>query len=166
MVVLGEIVAAYGVKGWVKVKPFTERLDTLLDFATWWLRPRQRDWEPLAVTEAREHSGSLIVQLAGTASRESAMQWKGALVGVPRDALPPLGAGEIYQADLVGLDVVNRTGTRLGRVIAVQDFGAHPVLDVEREGGGAHRLIPFVPVYVDGVDLAARRIDVDWESDY
>jgi 16S rRNA processing protein RimM len=86
-------------------------------------------------------------------------------VGVPRDRLPPVASDEIYQADLVGLDVVNRAGARLGRVKDIWDFGAHPVLDVEHEEG-RHRLIPFVPAYVDGVDLAAKRIDVDWEADY
>jgi len=162
---MGEIVAAYGVRGWVKVRPFTEQPDTLLHHPTWWLRRKSDDWQPLAVVEAREHSGTMIAQLDGIATRESAMQWKGARVGVPRDRLPPVAAGEIYQADLVGLDVVNRAGARLGRVTAVRDFGAHPVLDVEHEEGG-HRLIPFVPAYVDGVDVAAKRIDVDWEADY
>ncbi len=163
---MGEIVAAYGVRGWVKVKPFTEQPRTLADCPTWWVRRQHGDWHAVAVREAREHSGSLIAELDGIGSRESAMQWRGALVGVPREALPPIADGEIYQADLVGLDVVNRAGTRLGRVTAVQNFGAHPVLAVERAEGGGQRLIPFVPAHVDGVDLAARRIDVDWQTDY
>ena len=72
---------------------------------------------------------------------------------------------EFYWADLVGLAVVNRQGVKLGSVAAVEDFGAHPLLRVT-DDDGAPRLIPFVAAYMDGVDVAAGRIDVDWQLDY
>src|SRR6266508_2586479 len=167
MVVMGEIAAAYGVRGWVKVKSYTVEPQALLGYPTWWVQRRQgTTWQPMALREGREHSGTLIAELSGVASREDAMQLRGARVGVPREQLPPAADGEIYHAELVGLDVINRAGVRLGRVAAVQEFGAHPILRVERDDGGAHCLIPFVPAYVDGVDVAAKRVDVDWEADY
>jgi 16S rRNA processing protein RimM len=64
----------------------------------------------------------------------------------------------------VGLAVVNRQGEPLGTVVEVQEFGAHPVLRVAGEGGT--HLIPFVEAYVDAVDMAGGRIDVDWQKDY
>jgi 16S rRNA processing protein RimM len=165
-VVMAEIVAPYGVHGSIKLKSFTDRPGALRRYRTWWLqKPPRVDWVAMTVAEVREHSGLLVAQLSGVDSRESAMQWRGARVGVPRDELPPAADGEIYYADLVGLVVVNRAGLRLGEVKAVDDFGAHPLLRVEAEDG-TRRLIPFVAAYVDGVDRAAKRIDVDWEADY
>jgi 16S rRNA processing protein RimM len=84
---------------------------------------------------------------------------------VPRAALPAAADNEIYWADLVGLAVVNREGVALGEVREVADFGAHPMLRVV-DAGGVERLIPFVVAYVDSVDVAARRVDVDWQPDY
>jgi 16S rRNA processing protein RimM len=82
--------------------------------------------------------------------------------------MPALERGEIYWADLVGLEVVNRQGVALGQVIAVQEYGGHPVMRVAPGAGEGQgeRLIPFVAAHVDQVDLPARRIDVDWQPDY
>jgi 16S rRNA processing protein RimM len=166
IVTMAQIVAAYGVRGWVRMKPHTAEPDALLRYPTWWVRRcGAADWQPKRFAEGRLHGAMLVAALDGVESREAAAQWKGALVGVPRDALPAAAEGEVYQADLVGLDVVNRSGVALGKVEAVEDFGAHPVLSVERATGPA-MLIPFVQAYVDAVDVAAGRIDVDWEADY
>jgi 16S rRNA processing protein RimM len=116
---------------------------------------------------ARQHGDALVAQLAGIGSREDALQWRGAGVSVPRAALPDPGEDEVYWADLVGLAVVNRQGVALGTVAAVEDHGAHGILRVTAaEPGTEERLIPFVAAYVDSVDLAARRIEVDWGTDY
>ena len=104
--------------------------------------------------------------MAGIGDREAAASLKGADIGVPRAALPVAEENEIYYSDLVGLAVMNRQGVRLGLVVKVQDFGAHPVLCITDEAGEAERMIPFVGAYVDGVDVAAGRIDVDWQLDY
>jgi 16S rRNA processing protein RimM len=101
----------------------------------------------------------------GLDDREAAAEFAGGEIGIERDALPAAGDGEVYWADLVGLAVWNRQGEKLGTVAAVQDFGAHPVLRVEHNEG-APRLIPFVEAYVDAVDLASGRIEVDWGKDY
>jgi 16S rRNA processing protein RimM len=106
-----------------------------------------------------------LAQLSGLADREAAARLNGAEVGVPRSALPVPGDNEYYLADLVGLEVVNRQGERLGRVAAVEEFGAHPVLRVA-DAAGTSRRIPMVDAFVDAIDLAARRIEVDWQLDY
>jgi 16S rRNA processing protein RimM len=169
---MGRVIAPYGVKGWVKVHAYTEERATLLDYATWWIRPRAGSaigaggWQEYAVEASREHGAALIAQLAGIGDREAAAALKGADIGVPRAALPAVEGNEIYYSDLVGLEVMNRQGVRLGRVASVQDFGAHPVLCVTDEASLAERMIPFVGAYVDGVDVATGRIDVDWQLDY
>jgi 16S rRNA processing protein RimM len=169
---MGRIIAPYGVKGWVKVHAYTEVRATLLDYATWWIRPRagsakaESGWREFAVEASREHGAALIAQLAGVGDREAAAALKGADIGVPRATLPAADVNEIYYSDLVGLEVMNRQGVRLGLVAKVQDFGAHPVLCVTDEMSAVERMIPFVGTYVDGVDVAAGRIDVDWQLDY
>ena len=169
---MGRVIAPYGVKGWVKVHAYTEDRATLLDYAAWWIRPRAGSakdaggWREYAVEASREHGASLIAQLAGIGDREAAAMLKGADIGVPRDALPPVAENEIYYSYLVGLEVVNRQGEHLGRVATVQDYGAHPVFRVTDVATGTERLIPFVAAYVDRVDVAAGRIEVDWLPDY
>ena len=169
---MGRVIAPYGVKGWVKVHAYTEDRTTLLDYAAWWIRPRAGSavgsggWREYGVETSREHGATLIAQLVGIGDREAAATLKGADIGVPRAALPAAEGNEIYYTDLVGLEVMNRQGVRLGIVATVQDFGAHPVLCVADEGTASERMIPFVAAYVDGVDVAAGRIDVDWQLDY
>jgi 16S rRNA processing protein RimM len=172
IVVMGEVAGTYGVRGWLKVRSFSESPETLLDFAEWWVRPKRgSEWKRFARVDGRLHSGSLVVALAGVESRESALAMKGFEVGVPRSALPAVH-GEIYWEDLKGLAVVNRAGVRLGEVRGVVAHGAHPLLRVGASDDAAtankedERLIPYVPAIVDRVDVAARRIDVDWEADY
>jgi 16S rRNA processing protein RimM len=167
IVVMGEIVGPYGVRGWLKVRSFAESPTALLDFAEWWSKPqRGSTWKKFSRLEGRLHSGSLIVALGGVESREAALAMKGFEVGVPRSALPAV-QGEIYWEDLKGFAVVNRTGVRLGEVCGVVEHGAHPMLRVAAAGNAVpERLIPYVPAIIDGVDVAAGRIDVDWEADY
>lgn len=163
---MGRIAAPYGVKGWLKILPSTSEHEALLDYPEWWLRKRgdSAAWEKVTLAEGRAHGNTLIVQLAGLDNREVAAGYAGGEVGVARAALPKAGGDEVYVADLVGLAVVNRQGESLGKVVEVQEFGAHPVLRVAGEAGT--HLVPFVEAYVDAVDMAGGRIEVDWQKDY
>ena len=167
MVVLGRIIGAYGVAGWVKVEPYTETSDALLGFGEWWLGHGEGEWRRATVSAARVHGSNVVAQLAGIDDRDAALELTGNVLAVPRSALPQTSPEEIYREDLVGLTVVNREGRVLGQVSGVTEHGAHPILQVAREEGGTpERLIPYVPAVIDGVDLEARRIDVDWGEDY
>jgi 16S rRNA processing protein RimM len=164
---MGRVAGPYGVKGWLKILPLTADADTLLAYRQWWLRRRGDvgDWRSCALESGRMHGNTLLVELGGFADREAAAVYAGGDVGVARSALPAAQEGEVYWADLVGLAVVNREGELLGQVAAVQDYGAHPVLQV-KDGEGGARLIPFVAAYVDAVDVPGGRIEVDWRKDY
>ena len=165
---MGRVLASYGVQGWIKARAFTAAADGLLAYKTWWLTAMDGRQRCFRVREARVHAGALLACLEGLSAREEAASWRGATIGVPREALPALGAGEFYLNDLVGLDVVDRRGERLGCVVGVLETGAHPVLRVRAGANkdGVERLIPIVPAYVEAIDLAAGRIDVDWDADY
>lgn len=164
---MGRIAAPYGVKGWLKILPSTADHETLLDHPAWWLRRRdgRGGWRKVSLETGRAHGNTLIVQLQELDNREVAATYAGGEVGVARATLPQAAADEVYVADLVGMDVVNRQGEALGRVVAVQEFGAHPVLRID-DDAGASRLVPFVEAYIDAVDASARRISVDWHMDY
>ena len=161
---MGRVLAPYGVKGWVKVAPFTAAPDALTRFDRWWIGGPD-GWEEAEVAEAVRHGANVVARLAGCGDRDQAAKLRGREVALPRESLPEAQKNEYYWADLVGLAVVNRQAVALGKVEAVEDFGAHPVLRVRGDDGSA-RLIPFVAAYVDGVDVANARIDVDWQPDY
>jgi 16S rRNA processing protein RimM len=164
---MGRVLAPYGVKGWLKARPFTTSLAALLDYDRWWLAGRDgRDaWKAFSVRSARCHGNTLLAELEGVSDREAAARWRGALIGVARAALPELREGEIYWADLIGFVVVNRAGDLLGRVTGLLSTAAHPVLRVAGDDGG-ERLIPLVPAYLDAIERSAMRIVVDWQRDY
>jgi 16S rRNA processing protein RimM len=163
---MGRIAAPFGVRGWVRVVPWSEAPDTLLAHAVWAVRPTGggEAWRDVDVLEAKQQGPGIVALLRGMESREAAAALRGCEVGLPRQSLAAPKAGEYYWTDLEGLEVENRAGQSLGRVVGVAGNGAHPIL---RVGGGAQeRLIPFVPAYVDRVDIAGGRIVVDWQPDY
>jgi 16S rRNA processing protein RimM len=161
---MGRVGAPYGVRGMVRVEPVSEDPLALVRHSVWRLRRRGGAWSDYRVNGARAHAGALIAALEGIATREDAAALRGAEVGIDRTELPAPEEGELYWADLEGLDVANREHVTLGCVVGLMDNGAHAILRV-RDGVGPERLIPWVPAYIDGVDLEARRIDVDWPAD-
>jgi 16S rRNA processing protein RimM len=110
------------------------------------------------------HGDGLIVCLDGVATREGAEALEGQFVGVPREQLPATEGGEYYWADLIGLAVLNLAGVSLGKVTRLIETGANDVLVVT--DGERERLLPFVGHVVKDVDVAAGRINVDWEADW
>jgi 16S rRNA processing protein RimM len=164
MVVMGHVGAPFGVKGWVKVHPYTDTIESLLDYPNWWLGQEARhEWRQVEVSEADFHGKVLVARLEGSDNREAAARHRGMQVAVRRDDLPESEAGEFYWVDLVGLTVINLDGVDLGAVSGLIETGANQVLQVK---GERERLIPFVGPVVREVDLAAGHIRVDWGTDY
>lgn len=160
---MGRIAAPYAVRGWVKVQPFTEALDGLLDYPVWRLGKAGK-WRDYKVLEAKVHGQSLLAQLDGVNDRNAAEALQGHEVAVARGELPAAEANEYYWDDLVGLEVVNLAGASLGRVAEMLESGAHDIMKVVADG--KERLIPFVDPIVGSVDIAAGRIEVDWGADW
>jgi 16S rRNA processing protein RimM len=164
MVVMGKVVGAQGLQGWVKVHAFTEYLDSLLDYETWYVGDEQ-SWRPLEVLEANVHGGKvLIAKLQGVADRTAAEKCKGLLIAVPRDSLPEQPEGEYYWSDLVGMLVENLAGEKFGIVDSLLETGANDVLVVKGDGG--EKLIPFIDSVIKQVSLKDKTIRVDWQADY
>lgn len=165
-VLLGRIVGVYGVHGEVKIESFTEPRLRIFDYLPWLLERAPGKIDEIGDVQGRAQGKGVIATLTGVDDRDKAAVLIGAQIFISRGALPVADEGEFYRADLEGLDVVNMQGVSLGRVSHLFDTGVHPVL-VTREENGREHLIPFVPdVYVQAVDLDARRITVDWDEDF
>jgi 16S rRNA processing protein RimM len=159
---MGRIVAPYGVRGWVKIEPYTDAVDGLFAYKTWWIS-RDGNWQAYRLTDGRTHGRHLVVRLGEVPDRDAATSIKGWKVAVPRSELPPVPAGEYYWADLIGLAVVNMDGEPLGVVEEIFSTGANDVMVVRAE---RERLIPFVENVIARVELSDARIVVDWRLDY
>ena len=164
MAIMGRIAAAHGIRGLVKIQPFTEYLDSLLDYRTWWIGHEQGPWREVKAGQCEVHNKILAAQLPDCPDRTAAEKLKGLLVAVPRDSLPEQSEGEYYWSDLIGLAVVNEAGVPLGTVANLLETGANQVLSVQGDGGEI--LIPFVASAIKQVDVKNKIIRVDWALDY
>jgi len=161
MVTVGRIAGLHGVRGWVKVYSYTEPRENILTYSPWYLR-REGRWQAHALAGGRRQGKGVTAHLEGFDERDAAAALMGVEIAVRRDQLPATAANEYYWSDLIGLEVVDASGAALGRVDHLLETGANDVL-VVREGE-LERLIPYVPqVVVRRVDLAAGRIEVDWD---
>jgi 16S rRNA processing protein RimM len=161
---MGRIAGAFGIQGWVKVRTFTEAAATLGEHGQWLVRGREGGWRSMALDGFEVHSKGPVAKLAGCEGRDGADALRGAEIAVTREALGEAGEGSLYWVDLVGLEVVNVEGERLGHVEQLFEAGDTSVL-VLKDEAAKELMIPFVPVYVKAVDREARRITVDWKAE-
>ncbi|HZV61029.1 MAG TPA: ribosome maturation factor RimM [Methylophilaceae bacterium] len=168
MIVMGRIVAPYGILGWLKILPETAEVDGLLDYPQWWIGReegiKKQPWQSFQVEAAKVHGNTLLVKLAGIGDRSQALAMKGRHIAVPREALPPLDDDEFYHADLIDLQVINQQREDFGRIVDVIETGANDVLVVKQ--GERERLIPFIDQVIVEVDLAQKLIKVDWDAEF
>jgi len=142
-IALAAIAGAHGVKGELRLKLFTDSVDNLARHRSVFVGDVERKLESV-----RTGSSGAIARLSGVADRSAAEALRGSLVQVDRSALPPLEDGEYYHSDLIGLDCVDRGGDPLGTVVAVENYGAGDLLEVEAQDG-KRALIPFKPGIAD-----------------
>jgi 16S rRNA processing protein RimM len=118
------------------------------------------------VTHTRPFGAGLLLTIAGVDSRAAAAALTHSEVRVERAVLPAPATDEYFVADVVGCQVINHDGARLGVVEKTFWNGAHDVMIVRTDAGdAAERLIPLVPEYVRAVDAAARTVRVEWQQD-
>ena len=171
---VGRIGEAWGIKGWFKVVAHSSSPEALFSSKRWYLLPAERGARNITGTallrliEVKDHAGGVVATAHAITDRAAAEQLRGARVFIPRSSFPSTGSNEYYWVDLIGLDVVNRDGLVLGRVKELLSTAAQAVLvmEFEQDGKKLERMIPFVAAYVDGVDMATKRINVDWQPDY
>lgn len=168
-VCVGRIVAAHGLKGELAVCSFTADPEAFAAYGPLSVAGRAA---PLLVSVIGRKKDVLIARADGVSDRTAAEALKGADLFIERAALPKPGEDEFYHADLIGLaaELAHDPGDRdetsgcdlgrhLGRVLAVHEFGAGPVLEIG-ERGGSSSLVPFTKAAVPEIDLAAGRLIV------
>jgi 16S rRNA processing protein RimM len=172
---VGRIGEAWGLKGGFRVHPYAEPPLALLAASRWLLLPPDAARPPTAaplpacleVKDVRARGEGYVASSPAVTDRTAAEALRGARVFVARADFPEPDADEFYWTDLVGMTVANRDGTVLGSVAGLLDNGVQSVLRIQPPAPDAGEvLIPFVSHYVDSVDLAGRRIAVDWQLDY
>ena len=125
-VTLAAIIGAHGIAGEVRLKLFGEGVAGLKPF-------RAFNDGKLVVEKLRDDGkGGAVARFAGVSDRNGAEALRGTALTVPRDALPALGEGEYYYADLLGLAAVSTDGDDLGFCVGVENFGAGDVIEIER----------------------------------
>jgi 16S rRNA processing protein RimM len=169
MVIMGRIAGAQGIQGWVKLKTYTEFADSLTAYNVWWLGNGEQPWREITVENHAVQSKGLIARFSGCHDRTAAEQYRGLLVAVPRSSLPPQAEDEYYWSDLMGMDVLDLAGNRLGVVDSLMDTGANHVLCVRTDDGKKSSddlLIPFIANAIKQVDTQNKVIHVDWAADW
>jgi 16S rRNA processing protein RimM len=154
-VCLGQIGAAHGLGGEVRLRSFTSDPQAIAGYGP--LEAEDgRVFEIEAMRPAKDH---FVARLSGICDRNAAEQLTNVKLYVPRERLPqPDQADEFYHADLIGLAVLDPAGQSLGTVIAIHNFGAGDLIEVQPKSGSKTELIPFDETHVPVVDVAAGRI--------
>ena len=163
-VTLGRISGVQGVHGWVRVHSDTNPRENIVHYSPWHLvrEGRRELWK---VKSGRRQGKAVVAKLEGCNDRDAAEELVGALVSIPRSALPETTVpGEHYWADLVGLRVETVDGVELGRIEQLFETGANDVIVVQ---GDRERLVPYIwEQVVREVDLEAGVMRVDWDPEF
>lgn len=165
-VVVGKITSAYGIKGWVNIHSYTDPITNILKYQPWFLSGRKKGelGKTVRIVNGRAQGKHVVAQLEGCDDRNQAETYRGLEIAVDRDQLPEPQENEHYWIDLIGLEVVNLGGVKLGVVDSLMETGANDVLVVQ---GEKEHLIPFVEKeFIHDIDLENRKITVDWEADF
>ena len=130
-------------KGELRLKLFSDSVDSLSRHDTLHVGGAER-----RLLSVRAAGKGAVASFEGLADRSAAERLRGTLIEVERGSLPPLEEGEYYHSDLIGLPAVDRSGKSFGSVVAVENYGAGDLLEIE-DGKGKRSLIPFRPGMAD-----------------
>jgi 16S rRNA processing protein RimM len=150
-VTLAVVIGAHGVTGEVRLKVFAEDLSA----------HRLFNGGALTLKSLRPGNNGAIARFAEIADRNAAEALRGTELTVARSALPPLGEGEYYHADLIGLPAVASDGDAIGKVVTIENFGAGDVLEIERPDGKRF-MVPMRPEAVPVWDVDSLTIADGW----
>lgn len=153
-IALAAVAGAHGIKGEVRLKLFSDSAESLAAHERLYVAGAER-----RLVFVRDGGKIAVARFEGVSDRSAAEALRGSLVEIDRSALPPLEEGEYYHVDVIGLSALDPQGTQVGTVVAVENFGAGDLLEIETENG-KRSLIPFKP---NIADLHDGRVIVDPE---
>ena len=156
-VLLGEIGAAQGLKGEVRLRSYTQDPEAIARYGA--LEDEQG--QAIEIERVRVTSKALIASIKGVTTREDAEALVHTKLYIDRARLPERGEDEWYHSDLIGLAAIGRDGAPIGSVVAVHNFGAGDLIEVQPAAGGATVLVPFTRNTVPEVDVEGGHITLD-----
>ncbi len=157
MVCIGAVAGAHGVRGNVRIKPFTDAPE---DVAAYGPVTDAEGARVFDLTPVGEAGGLVVARMSGVSDRDAAEALKGLRLYIPRERLPAPAPDEFYHADLIGLRVVDTAGRDAGTVNALHDFGAGDLIEIRRPDDRLV-LLPFTRTAVPTIDPAAGEVTVE-----
>ena len=161
--VMGQLVGSFGIKGWLKVKVFTEKVKTLREYENWFLSSDEKNWSKFCVNEVKINQKGMMVKFENINDRTKADSLRNYWVGVLKGSLPKLKKNEFYWNDLIGCKIQNLEGFLFGEVTGFIETGANDVFVVE---GEKKWLIPYTKMVVRDIELKRQQIIVDWDESF
>ena len=161
-VLVGVIVGAHGIKGEVKLKSFTSDPSSIGRYGLL----QSSSGQSFEITKLKAAKGGFIASLKNIADRNAAEALKGTELFVAREKLPKLKTHEAYAHDLMGLDVVLENGSKLGKLVAMPNYGAGDLLEVAVDSNRETVLIPFTHAFVPQDDFSTGKIIVNLPDGY
>ena len=162
-VVMGKVVGSHGIKGWLKIQPFTEEIKTLGKFSSWFLSKDEVEWIEFRVESSSIQGRTVLSKIEHINDRNGADRLRGCLIGINKIDLPELEKGKYYWSDLIGLEVVNQTGFNFGVIDSIMETGSNDVLVIKDE---KEWLIPYLDNVVLKIDLEKKNILVDLDENF
>ena len=154
-VLLGDIGAAHGLKGEVRLRSFTEAPVAIADYGP---LEDETGGKAIEIESVRPGPKGLIARIKGVTTREGAEALTGTKLYVPRDRLPEAEEGAYYHSDLIGLEAYDAFDVQIGTVVAMYNFGAGDIIEVKLLSGGDNLLLPFTDATVPEIDTEERRL--------
>lgn len=159
-IILARVGAPHGVKGEVRVKVFSEDMETLTRYGGLQRADRRGELR-VSSLRAGKAAGMVVARFEGIDDRGSVEALNGVELGLPRSALPKTDEDEFYHADLIGLEARLSDQTLFGVILQVANFGADDLLEIKPEDGGASLYLPFTKAAVPKVDIRQGFVIVD-----
>jgi 16S rRNA processing protein RimM len=156
-VVMAHVTSAHGIRGDVVLKT---HMDDPLDLTGYGPLTDEAGGRRFEIKSLRVTAKGVIVHFKGVEDRTTAEGLRGVGLFVDRAALPPADDGVYYHVDLIGLAAVDAAGVAVGKVVAVQNFGAGTMLEISRPGVRETEYVPFTDAFVPAVDIAGGRVVV------
>ena len=153
---LGQIVNVKGLKGEVKVNPFTENIDRFEELKTVLIKFKNENKE-FEIEKVGYHKNQVILKFKGINTIEEAEKLRNSYILINRNDLEPLEEGVYYITDLLGLEVYTEDGTLLGKVDDIYNTGSNDIY-VVKDDLGKQKLLPGIPEVLKNVDLEHGKI--------
>jgi 16S rRNA processing protein RimM len=162
-IVMGKILGPHGIKGWIKIHPFTEKKDSLIDHKILMASKDEKLWQSFEVESMDVGDKFILAKFKGVDDRDAAEKLNKFFISLDKSSLPKLDENNYYWHELIGLDVKNNEGMYFGKVDSLIETGANDVLVVL---GDKEYLIPYIKQVILEVNLETNMIRVDWQDDY